>query len=136
MLLALYGIATLLTLLGLILSKRTSPLIALILVPIGFAVLAGHGVQLPKMIAPRDRPGLGFCGSGVECVLWHRVPVIAQFFTQTVGANRIRPNRIRPNRIHQISFAPIVFNGSHPSNSIRPNRIRAELSKISKLEMI
>lgn len=51
MLLALYGIATLLTLLGLILSKRTSPLIALILVPIGFAVLAGHGVQLPKMIA-------------------------------------------------------------------------------------
>ena len=49
------------------------------------------------LLASRDRPSLGFCGSGVECVLWHRVPVIAQFFTQTVGANRIRPNRIRPN---------------------------------------
>ena len=39
-------------------------------------------------IALETQASLGFCGPGVECILWHRVPVIAQFFEEVVmGTN-------------------------------------------------
>lgn len=49
--LAFLGLATILTMLVLVISKRTTPVIALILVPLVFCILAGLGNNLPELIS-------------------------------------------------------------------------------------
>ena len=48
--LALLGLATILALLGVIMTKRMSPLVALILIPIAAALVGGFGLQTGKFI--------------------------------------------------------------------------------------
>jgi citrate-Mg2+:H+ or citrate-Ca2+:H+ symporter, CitMHS family len=98
MMLALLGLFTVLILLAAILSKRVSPLVALILVPVVAAIVGGFGLDTGKFIVRGIRDIAPIAGMFVFAILYFGVmtdagmldPIIDQIL-RTVGT---RPTRI------------------------------------------
>jgi citrate-Mg2+:H+ or citrate-Ca2+:H+ symporter, CitMHS family len=83
--LALIGVLAILSLLGLILSNRISPLAALILVPVAAAVLAGLGAELPDYVASGLAKIAPVAGMFVFAILFFGIMTDAGLLAPLVG---------------------------------------------------